>query len=109
MEAADIPAPHDGSLAALAGPLGLGRAAGSWPRFVRLALTFLVTPTPRRDIPYNGLGVVAHCDVLYCHLLFSAGAVSFKRLQLGEEGPGKLIQGPLCVLLPLEGLQIGCS
>ena len=46
---------------------------------------------------------VTCCTVTFCS---SAGPVSFKLLHFREEGPGKLIQGPLCVLLPLEGLQI---
>ena len=72
MEAADLPATHGGSLATLAGPLGLGCAVGSllegiFPFLVLLllvpfhevGLNFFVTPSP---LPTTWVG--AHATAL---------------------------------------------
>jgi len=73
METANIPSTHGGSLASspvlldLAVPRGAFWKAylrflpcSAWSRFMGLASTFFAIPTPRRNIPYNRLGVVVH-------------------------------------------------
>jgi len=55
MEATDIPAPHGGSLAALAGPLGLGCAAGSLLEGIFPFLVLLLL------VPFHEVGLNFFC------------------------------------------------
>jgi hypothetical protein len=48
--------------------------SSSSSRFMGLSSLFLVTPTPRRDIPHNRLCVVVHGDMLNSDLLLSTSA-----------------------------------
>ena len=50
--------------------------------FMGLALLFFAIPSPRRHIPDNRLGVIAHCHVLNRDLLLSTGTVSLQRFDL---------------------------
>jgi hypothetical protein len=52
MNAADIPAPQDGRLAALAGPLGMGRAARSLLKGILSLVDLLLLP-PLDEVAFS--------------------------------------------------------